>query len=92
MIIVKQETFDSFAQSLFEKTGEDNFSKDVAEVMEAENPVLCRAAEIFINHALHCADEGDIDGTISNMFTAHCVIYKLLRSQAEADKMNADYL
>ena len=85
MPIVKQETVNSLGQSLIEEE-DGNFNADVLKLINEENPVLASFIEKHANEAIQNQD--DFNAVMTEMLTCCCVMYLLLRNQAEADEMN----
>jgi hypothetical protein len=82
--IVKKEIIDSLSRSLLE--GEDgNFNEETFALIERENPILGGVICEMIKEA---AQEIDMHEIMTKMVTCCCMMYRMLRSQSEADDMN----
>lgn len=85
MPIVKQETVNSLGRSLIE--GEDgNFNADVFQLIREENPILASFIEKHGGEAIR--NQYNFNTVMTEMLTCCCIMYLLLRNQAEADEMN----
>lgn len=85
MPIVKKETVWSTGQSLLELP-DSNFTKDIFDLMNDENPILCQLVCEHLNEAM--LSENDFQGAMQNMLAGVATMYTLIRHQAEADDMN----
>lgn len=82
--IVTEECYFSLAQSLKEE-GKTNFTEETFNLIIKENPVLAKALNNMLKDAMIDPDEESRFGKLINTI---CVVYRLLRSQDEADEMN----
>jgi len=87
MPIVSQETFASVAQSLFDNPDE-NLNLTTLRLIEDENPQIAKYLIGLMTDVRKMDPKDKANEPISHMLSGICMLYLLLRSQAEADEMN----
>lgn len=82
--IVTKECYFSLAQSLIEGDN-TSFTLETIEIIKKENPVLAEALNNMFGNAI---SDSDCESRTGKLINTTLCMYRLLRSQDEADEMN----
>jgi hypothetical protein len=85
--IVKKEILASLGTSLLHGPDGDFFETTLKKIA-AENPVVAEIIEEYAQHVAKLWNSGEAKEAVAWAMTTGCLVYLMLKNQAEADEMN----